>query len=211
MADKKKAEKEKPQADEEEKKEGAEGEEGAGEGAAAPAKKKLPLKLIIIIAVAAVLLIGGGVAAAYFMGVFGGAKKETAAEGEAPAEDKGHEEAASGDGHGEKKADGEKKEGAVFYSLGEIMVNIAGEGRRQTYLKLVVELELESEKDKDAIDKLKPRIVDNFQTYLRELRLDDLRGSAGLYRLREELLFRVADAVQPIKVKDVLFQQMLVQ
>ena len=56
-----------------------------------------------------------------------------------------------------------------------------------------------------------PRIVDNFQVYLRELRLEDLRGSAGLYRLREELLSRVNIAAQPAQVNDVLFKEMLVQ
>ena len=56
-----------------------------------------------------------------------------------------------------------------------------------------------------------PRVVDNFQTYLRELRLDDLRGSAGMYRLREELLTRINVAVQPSKVSAVLFKEMLVQ
>ncbi|MFX9073467.1 flagellar basal body-associated FliL family protein, partial [Acinetobacter baumannii] len=56
-----------------------------------------------------------------------------------------------------------------------------------------------------------PRIIDNFQVYLRELRLDDLKGSAGMYRLREELLLRVNMAAQPVKIKDVLFKEMLVQ
>jgi flagellar FliL protein len=56
-----------------------------------------------------------------------------------------------------------------------------------------------------------PRIVDNFQVYLRELRVDDLQGSAGMYRLREELLRRVNLAVRPARVKDVLFKEMLVQ
>ena len=54
-------------------------------------------------------------------------------------------------------------------------------------------------------------IRDSFQTYLRELRLDDLRGSAGMYRLREELLTRINVAVQPSKVSAVLFKEMLVQ
>ena len=58
---------------------------------------------------------------------------------------------------------------------------------------------------------LKPRIVDNFQVYLRELRIEDLRGSAGVYRLREELLARVNTAVQPVKVKNVLFNEVLIQ
>ena len=61
------------------------------------------------------------------------------------------------------------------------------------------------------IEELIPRVVDNFQTYLRELRLDDLRGSAGMYRLREELLTRINIAVEPAKVKAVLFKEMIVQ
>lgn len=211
MADKKKDKEKKKDDEKDEKPEPAARDEGeaAPEGEA-PARKKLPLKLILIIVAALVVVLGGAGAALFFTGVIGGAEKP-AAEDDAHAAS-GDKEDAKDDGHGGKDGDKEKKsEGSVFYDLGEIMVNISGEGRRQTYLRLVVQLELESEKDKAAIENLKPRIVDNFQTYLRELRLDDLRGSGGLYRLREELLFRVTDAVHPIKVKDVLFQQMLVQ
>ena len=62
-----------------------------------------------------------------------------------------------------------------------------------------------------TIEEMMPRIVDNFQVYLRELRVEDLKGSAGMYRLREELLKRVNVAVAPVKVNDVLFKEMLVQ
>ncbi len=216
MADKKEKEKDKKEKDKDkdvkEEKPAGEGAEGAeGEAGAEGGKKKPPLKLIIIIAVAVVVLLGGGVAALFMTGVIGGKPKtEAAAEGaEAPAAG-GHEAPAAEEGHGKKK-EGDKKGGSVFYDLGEIVVNLQAEGRRQTFLKLVVQLELENEADKPTIENLKPRIVDNFQTYLRELRMDDLRGSAGLYRLREELLFRVTEAAYPVKVKDVLFQQMLVQ
>ncbi len=191
-----------------EKDKGEEKPEGAAEGEAAAESgaKKSPLKLILIIVAAVVLVVGGTVGGLVATGVIGGKPKAAQSEGGDHAEEGGD---GSG-GHGEEKKS-KKTEGSVFYDLGEIMVNISGDGRRQTYLRLVVQLELESEKDKAAIENLKPRIVDNFQSYLRELRLDDLRGSGGLYRLREELLFRVTDAVHPIKVRDVLFQQMLVQ
>jgi flagellar FliL protein len=56
-----------------------------------------------------------------------------------------------------------------------------------------------------------PRIIDNFHVYLRELRAEDLRGSAGLYRLREELLIRVQAIADPVVVRDVLFKEVLVQ
>jgi flagellar FliL protein len=65
--------------------------------------------------------------------------------------------------------------------------------------------------DVGAVEAVVPRVVDQFQTYLRELRVKDLRGSAGMYRLQMELLWRVNQAAAPVKVKDVLFQEMLIQ
>ncbi|MPY72140.1 MAG: flagellar basal body protein FliL [Alphaproteobacteria bacterium] len=99
----------------------------------------------------------------------------------------------------------------VFFDLPEMLVNLNTAGRRPTFLKMQVSLELENEADVARLRTLSPRIIDNFQVYLRELRIDDLRGSAGVYRLREELLARVNAAVRPARVKDVLFKEMLVQ
>jgi flagellar FliL protein len=183
--------------------EGAEGEASPAEG-----KKKIPKKVIIIAAAAggAVVLIGIIVAVLFMTGVLGGKPEAPVHAADAAAKDV--MTGAAPKAHG---ADDGKKKEAVFYDLGEMIVNLNTDGKRQTFLKLVVQLELESVEDKLVIDSMKPRIVDNFQTYLRELRVDDLRGSAGLYRLREELLFRVTEAVHPIKIRDVLFQQMLVQ
>src|SRR3546814_1559122 len=81
----------------------------------------------------------------------------------------------------------------------------------RNYLKIAISLELTSQEDSVALQNLLPRVVDNFQVYLRELRVEDLRGSAGVQRLREELLLRVNKAVYPIQVRDVLFKEMLVQ
>ena len=83
--------------------------------------------------------------------------------------------------------------------------------RRTNFLKISVSLELENPGDIEIVTQNMPRIIDNFQIYLRELRIDDLQGSAGLYRLREELLRRVNLAARPARVKDVLFKEMLVQ
>ena len=100
---------------------------------------------------------------------------------------------------------------AVFYDLPEILVNLNSTGRKQNFLKIRVSLELESALDVGKIEAVMPRIIDNFQVYLRELRVDDLQGSAGMLRLREELMARVNNAVKPAKVNDVLFKEMLVQ
>lgn len=182
-------------------KEAAEGKEGEAP-AEGEAKKGIPKKFIIIGgAVGALVLIGIIVGVLFMTGVLGGKK---------PAEATAATAAVGAAAPAGKEGDA-KKDQAVFYDLGEMVVNLNTDGKHQTFLKLVVQLELENAADKVVIDNLKPRIVDNFQTYLRELRVDDLRGSAGLYRLREELLFRVSEAVHPIKIRDVLFQQMLVQ
>jgi flagellar FliL protein len=176
----------KANAEGEEKKTGEGGEEAAEEG-----KKKGGKKKIIIIAAAAgflVLAAGGGGAAWFFMHGSAKAPDEATAAQAAAQEGK-----------------------PVFYPLGDLLVNLAGEGKHPNFLKVKVVLQLADEKDIPLMDAIKPRIIDNFQVYLRELRIEDLRGSAGMYRLREELLLRVTEAAQPVRVRDVLFQEMLVQ
>jgi len=186
VAEEKKKEAEGEEKDKEKKEGEAGGEEAAAaEGAGAAGKKKKKMMIIGGAAVAVLLLVGGG--AAFFL--TGGSKTEEK-----------KEEVAS-----------ETKDKPVYYSLGDMIVNLSGEGKRPNYLKVKVTLELANEKDSQLMDLIKPRIVDNFQVYLRELRMEDLRGSAGMYRLREELLMRVTEAAQPIRIRDVLFQEMLVQ
>jgi flagellar FliL protein len=99
----------------------------------------------------------------------------------------------------------------VFYDLPELLIKMNTGGRKSTFLKIRVSLELANAADVPKIEAAMPRIIDNFQTYLRELRIEDLKGSAGMYRLREELLTRVAAATAPARINDVLFKEMLVQ
>jgi flagellar FliL protein len=99
----------------------------------------------------------------------------------------------------------------IFYDLPDLLVNLNSAGRKSSFLKMSVSLELDSQIDVARVQSVMPRIIDNFQVYLRELRVEDLKGSAGLYRLREELLLRVNAAAAPAKIDDVLFKEMLVQ
>jgi len=115
-------------------------------------------------------------------------------------------------GHKEAAAEAPPPKPLVFFDLPDFLVNLNSAGNRKpNFLKLSVSLQLESAEDTVRISAMMPRIVDNFQIYLRELRIEDLRGSDGIYRLREELLARVNAAVAPVKVTDVLFKEMLVQ
>jgi len=101
---------------------------------------------------------------------------------------------------------------AVFVDLPEVLVNLSNSGNDRTqYLKVKVVLELPDQLLMAQIQPVMPRVLDTFQTYLRELRPSDLDGSSGLYRLKEELTRRVNAAIAPNKVSAVLFKEIVVQ
>jgi flagellar protein FliL len=100
----------------------------------------------------------------------------------------------------------------VFFDLPEVLVNLSNNGSERTqYLKIKVVLELPDQLLMQRIQPVMPRVLDTFQTYLRELRPSDLDGSSGLYRLKEELTRRVNAAIAPNKVSAVLFKEIVVQ
>lgn len=192
-------------------------------------KKKSPILFIIIGLV--VLLIGGG-AGAYFMGLLdpllGKAPVEEVCTTDehgvetcAPAAEGENVEGAHGAGAGGEAGqvctkDEHGKEvcaapGAQFLKIPEMIVNLNSDDGTPRYLRLEVQLEFKNAADMAAVEKVMPRVVDQFQTYLRELRVKDLRGSAGIYRLQMELLSRVNQASYPVEVQGVLFQEILIQ
>jgi len=95
----------------------------------------------------------------------------------------------------------------------DVLVNLSssGGGDHTQYLKVKVVLEVPDDKVMAQIQPLMPRLLDTFQTYLRELRATDLDGSAGLYRLKEELTRRVNAAIAPSRINAVLFKEIVVQ
>lgn len=101
----------------------------------------------------------------------------------------------------------------AFVDIREMVVNLASEPNqdRAKFLKFRVSLEVKDAKIVPEIQPLLPRVEDTFQVFVRELRASDLDGSAGVYRLREELLRRVNIAVHPAKVDAVLFKEIIVQ
>ncbi|MDJ0895158.1 MAG: flagellar basal body-associated FliL family protein [Alphaproteobacteria bacterium] len=162
-------------------------------------KKRLAGKKIVLFALPVVLLVAGG-AGAYFMGLFGG---------EAPPE----EQAAAAESAGAAGAAGEQGGGdeVVYFEVPDLLVNLSGPDNSSGFLKLRLQLELEESGDVEKVEAVLPRIIDNFQVYLRELRVEDLQGAQGVYRLKEELLVRVNAAARPTKINDVLISEMLVQ
>ena len=199
---------------------------GAEVDGEAPAKKKLPL--LFIIAPVALLVLGGGGAGAFFMLQ----PKPPAAEGEhgEEAAKGGHgEEKKGGGGHGEKKGGGghgaaaegeadpalgkiaEGPDGVTFFTLPDMVVNIQSPDGRPTVMKLALTLEMHDADLAYSLQEQMPRMQDMFQGFLRELRPEDIAGSAGQYQLRVEILRRVNLISAPAKVDAVLIEEMLIQ
>ena len=173
-----------------------------GEASAGKSKKKL-----IMIGGAAALVVAGG-AGFFLMGGHG----EAHGEGQAAAKASGGHGGGGhgGGGHGDTAA---ATQAAVFLDVKDMIVNLSPEPGQAKggFLKLKVALELKGTKTEEEVKPLLPRVEDALQTYMRELRASDLSGSAGLYRLREELLRRVNVAVHPAKAEAVLFKDVIVQ
>ena len=184
--------------------EAAEGEDGEG----ASGKKKLPLKLLIIIGAVALLVLGGGGAAAFFLLK---PKPDAAAAGKHKPPKKGKDEKGGKDakgGAGPTITQG--PDGVLFYTMPDIVVNMQTADGRPTFLKLKLTLELPDQDTADALEPNMPRLQDMFQTFLRELRPEDLSGSQGSYQLRMELLRRVNLVMAPSKANAVLIEEMLI-
>jgi flagellar protein FliL len=98
-----------------------------------------------------------------------------------------------------------------FVDLPEIVSNLNAPGRRTAFVRLRAKLEITNAADAPAVQAAMPRLMDLFSVYLREVRPEELRGSAGTHRLREELIARAGLVVAPARVKDVLFVEILVQ
>ncbi len=99
----------------------------------------------------------------------------------------------------------------VFLDLPEILTNLNAPGRRQVFIRLKAKLELARQEDAAIVTAAMPRLMDLFQTYLREMRPEELRGSPGTHRLREELRARAGLAAHPARITDVLFTEMVMQ
>ncbi len=150
-------------------------------------------KKLMIFGPVLLLVLGGG---AYMGGFIGGGA------------------AVEAGGHATPGAEGEHAEPAktaYFLDLPDITVNLNSPDRRATYLKLAIALELGNAAAASAITEYMPRIQDAFQVMLREVRITDLQGSAGIYRLKEELRRRVNLVIYPAMVDGVLFKEILVQ
>ncbi len=162
----------------------AKGEEVTGDDAPKPRGSKKKLLLLAL-----PLLLGGIGAGVWFSGILSPAPPPAA---EAPAEPQ------------------PVNRQPVFVSMPDITANLNAPGRR-AFIRVKSQVEVAGPADAAALQAAMPRLVDLFTTYLREVRPEELRGSAGTHRLREELIARANIAAAPARVTDVLFTEILVQ
>lgn len=204
-------------------------EEGAPDGAAKKGGKKRLILLavpVVLAAVGAGLWFGGILPPLLGMGKKDAHAEAPKAEAHGAAKPAEHaaakpaEHGAKPAEHGAKPAEGKGEAakageggagGPNFMDLPELIANLNSGPRRTVYVKIKPKLELARAEDEGSVRAAMPRLMDLFQTYLREMRPEELRGSAGTYRLREELLARANIAVAPVRVVDVLFPEILVQ
>lgn len=168
--------------------------EDAGEAEDGEAKPKRGKKKLIMIGGLVLLLLGGGGGAAFFM--MGGEEVM-----EPPA---GSDAVAAVDPDNPPPK-------PIFHELPSLLVNLASDGRKQTYLRVIATLELEPGVEVDLARDQAAAVIDGFQAFLREMRPRDLSGSAGLMRLKEELLVRANGAFSEPVVRNVLLTEFLIQ
>ncbi len=145
----------------------------------------------LLLAVFTILLLGGGGAGLHFSGILNDVIKAVAQSDQPDAPPPPSK--------------------SIYFDLPDMLVNLNSTTSTPHFMKLRASLELDHTFDISVLRPLQPRIIDKFQVYMRELRLEDLRANGGLQILRQELLARINDAIEPVKIKDVLFRNLLVQ
>ncbi len=154
-------------------------------------KKGFPMKLIIIVLV--VVLLGGGGAAAWKMGMLdkwlGKEDKEALAA---------------------KPKKEEKPDIGPIYPMNVFIVNLM-EPMGKRYLKVKVELELDSEKLLPEVEKRLPQLRDAILTMLSSKSYEDISDLSGKYQLRAEIIAMLNRFLKTGKINNVYFTEFVVQ
>lgn len=148
-----------------------------------PKKSKLPLILGLV------LLIAGGGAGFMLvkMGLIGGkVATDEVAHSETPDKIEGAEEVA-------------------FVALDPMVITLSTGSSRQL-LRFTAQLDVEPSAVEE-VEKIKPRIVDILNGYLRALDIEDIEAPAALVKIRSQMLHRVKIVVGEGRVNDLLVME----
>jgi flagellar FliL protein len=148
-----------------------------------PKKSKLPLVLG-----AALLMVGaGGGFTAVSMGLIGG-----------------NDDAQATD-HSEEPHSSNEMTEVAFVALDPIIISLlSGPDRR--LLRFTAQLDVNPERI-DEVEKIKPRIIDILNGYLRALEIEDLEAPAALMKIRSQMLHRVRIVTGKNRINDLLVME----
>lgn len=153
----------------------------ATEGAVAPKKRRMLLIMSVMVAIVGILVAVGVV---FFIG--GEKKKADAPHTDMPM--------------------------VAIYDVPEFNLSLLSDDpTAQHFIKIKMSLELANAGDSAAMDKLLPKLQDDWGGFLRQMRITDLQGSANLQRLKEGLLRRANQSLDPVAVKAVYIRELLIQ
>lgn len=99
----------------------------------------------------------------------------------------------------------------VFVSVPQIVANLNSHGGSISYIKLKISLAFPAHTAIKPIKARMPEVVDVVQTFLRAQTRQTLRGKAGTAALRAGITKRLASLFVPIKLRKVLFEELIVQ
>lgn len=153
------------------------------------AQRRKPSRRTIIIAAAAAVLLAAGGGYAFMSG--GEAEEAEAAP--------------------EEGADAKTAAGVSYVEAPEMMVNLRGADGATRFLKLRFMIVPASPAKSEAIRTKLPLLIDAYQPFLRELRPEDLAGSAAIFRIKEEMMARAVTQLGAGVVKDILIQDIVQQ
>jgi len=194
-----------------EREEGADGEGEEG------AKKGGLNKMILFIGLPVVIVILLGVAG--FLFLMGGGEEEAHAEGEHAGEHADAHGDAHGDGHGDAHGDGHGDgHGPAalpeLFQFNDSFINsIQGRDGRLVHIEVKVALAFS---DHDLAEMLAREdvqllLTNEYNDFLRTLRIEDVDGSMGTHRIRMELLRRTNQVLAPKHVDGVLLPSLVMQ
>jgi len=103
-------------------------------------------------------------------------------------------------------------EDVAFYSaMPKITVNLLSGNGQDEFVKVGAVLEYSDQNMEEIIFNRQARIIDSFTSLLRNLRVTDIKGSAGTQLLREELTKRANLVLHPHAINTVRFQEIIIQ
>lgn len=155
---------------------------------AVPAEQRDPQRrtlIAVVVALAALLVVGGGLAIAGVWPFSTGTDTAAHPAGEAAS--------------------------ARYVDVPPMVVTLRSADGKQHFLKLHFVIVAADSGKVGQINNSMPLILDTLQSFLRELRPEDLTGSAAVFRVKEEILVRLRDALGQDGIKEVLIQDLIEQ